>query len=255
MKPRLRPNFQIIGHRGSAGLTPENTLISFKRAAALGLNWVEFDVRQCGSGEWIVFHDETLERTTNGQGAVAEIPYEIIKTLDAGSWFNRRFFAERVPLFSETLTLLHNLQLYPNVEIKSDDAFSGNKKSRQEKALLVDDFLTCLNTHWPVTLHTPLISSFDREILTLLKARQPALLIGYLVEAITPESIKTAVRQRFDSIHCHYQQLPIAKITEITRHLPLLVFTLNDEELIAEYLGNGVTAVFSDMTHYKYRSF
>ena len=58
------PKEGLIGHRGAAGHAPENTAASIKKAAQFGLNWVEFDIRLCSSGEWIVFHDSSLERTT-----------------------------------------------------------------------------------------------------------------------------------------------------------------------------------------------
>src|SRR5579871_4841546 len=87
---------QVIAHRGASKLAPENTAASFKSARDLGAKWVEFDVQCCGSQDWVVIHDETVDRTSNGHGKVAELPYSQLKTLDAGSWFHPKFSEERI---------------------------------------------------------------------------------------------------------------------------------------------------------------
>jgi glycerophosphoryl diester phosphodiesterase len=74
-----------IAHRGACGQYPENTLLAFSKALQMGANALELDVHLCKSGDVVVIHDETLQRTTNGQGAVAEHSYEQLKTLDAGA--------------------------------------------------------------------------------------------------------------------------------------------------------------------------
>jgi glycerophosphoryl diester phosphodiesterase len=74
----------VIAHRGGAGLWPENTLHAFESAAALGADVLELDVRSSADGELVVFHDPTLERTTDGAGRVAEKTVAELKRLDAG---------------------------------------------------------------------------------------------------------------------------------------------------------------------------
>ena len=81
--------FPIIGHRGAAGLEPENTLRSFSRAVRLGVDAVELDVHWVHD-ELIVIHDDTLERTTNGTGPLDSISLAELRELDAGA-------GERIP--------------------------------------------------------------------------------------------------------------------------------------------------------------
>ena len=88
-----------IGHRGAMGYEPENTLRSFRKALELQCNMVEMDVRFCRSGELVVIHDDRLERTTNGKGAVVEETWERLRTLDAGK-------NERIPLLQEAVELI-----------------------------------------------------------------------------------------------------------------------------------------------------
>ncbi len=78
---------RVIGHRGAAGIAPENTLVSFGRALDEGAGFIEMDVRESKDGEILVIHDGTLERTTNGQGEIRQWKLKEIKSLDAGYRF------------------------------------------------------------------------------------------------------------------------------------------------------------------------
>ncbi|WP_275545383.1 MULTISPECIES: glycerophosphodiester phosphodiesterase [unclassified Pseudomonas] len=74
----------VIAHRGGAGLWPENTLFAFERAAALGVDMLEMDLHLSRDARLVVIHDDTLERTTNGQGPVAQFNLAELQALDAG---------------------------------------------------------------------------------------------------------------------------------------------------------------------------
>ena len=63
----------VIGHRGAAGHAPENTLKSFHKAVELGADMVELDVHLCATGEPVVIHDDTVDRTTDGSGRVQDL--------------------------------------------------------------------------------------------------------------------------------------------------------------------------------------
>lgn len=96
----------ILGHRGYSARYPENTLVSFKAAADLGVDGVELDVRQTIDGEFVVMHDESVDRTTDGKGLVRELTWEYLQNLDAGSWKSDQFEGERIPLLSEVYEAL-----------------------------------------------------------------------------------------------------------------------------------------------------
>ena len=74
----------IIGHRGAAAYAPENTLDSIKTASDMGAKWVELDVKLTKDSVPIIFHDDNLDRTTNGHGPVAAASYADISNLEAG---------------------------------------------------------------------------------------------------------------------------------------------------------------------------
>ncbi len=103
---------KIIGHRGAAGLEPENTLRSFKKSLALGVDEIELDVLESRDGQIVVIHDDKLDRTTNGHGNVKNFTLAKLKNLNAGK-------GEKIPTLKEVFDLLKK---YPkaivNVEIK-----------------------------------------------------------------------------------------------------------------------------------------
>jgi hypothetical protein len=97
----------ILGYRGSPLEAPENTLASLRRALALGLDGVAYDVRACRSGELVLLADATLDRTTNARGLLADKTLVGIASADAGGWFDARFKGERLALLGEALELRH----------------------------------------------------------------------------------------------------------------------------------------------------
>lgn len=93
----------IVGHRGNPEAAPENTVASIVSAFAVGADFAEVDVRVSRDGVAVIFHDETLERTTNGKGALADHTLAELKALDAGAWKGPAFAGERIPTLVEAL--------------------------------------------------------------------------------------------------------------------------------------------------------
>lgn len=95
----------ILGHRGVPRDAPENTLVSLRRAMELGLDGFEYDLQACATGEGVLLHDETLDRTTDHVGAIAELTLPELTGVDAGGWFHKRFRGEPLALLGEALEL------------------------------------------------------------------------------------------------------------------------------------------------------
>jgi len=110
--------FLGIAHRGASGRAPENTHAAFAAALDLGARAIELDCQLSADGELVVIHDETLERTTDGRGAVGERTAAELARLDAGGWFGAPFRGERIPRLADVLVQLGGRVLL-NVEIKS----------------------------------------------------------------------------------------------------------------------------------------
>lgn len=100
-------HFDIIAHKGASGIAPENTMAAFKLALEMGVDMIELDVRNTHDEQIVVFHDPTLDRTTNGTGLVHDYTLAEIKELDAGSWFgDAKYAGEKVPTLKEVLDMV-----------------------------------------------------------------------------------------------------------------------------------------------------
>lgn len=88
-----------IGHRGAAGHAPENTLAAIQKGIALGVDFVEIDVRRTADGALVLLHDETVNRTTNGKGRLDRLSLQEVKTFNAGN-------GEHIPTLEEALKVV-----------------------------------------------------------------------------------------------------------------------------------------------------
>ncbi len=119
LDPR-RPS--VCAHRGDSRHAPENTLSALRAAARAGAALCEIDVRRLSDGTLVLMHDRTVDRTTDGTGLVNPLPFEILRSLDAGRWFSDAFAGERVPTFREALACAHDEGLGLMAEIKDREA-------------------------------------------------------------------------------------------------------------------------------------
>lgn len=239
MPPLAAPLPPVIGHRGAAASAPENTLAGLRRAALLGVRWVEFDVRLTADEVPILLHDARLDRTTDGRGRAAALPFAALRRRDAGSWFAPVFAGERVPTLDEALLVLGELGLGANVELKAERGRAWRTGARVAGVLA---------RAWPAALPPPLVSSFLPQALAGVCAAAPQLARGLLFRAL-PGNWRTLAR-RLDcaTIHADQRFLDPVSVAEIRRSgYPLLAYTVNDAARARSLFGWGVAAVFSDV--------
>ena len=129
-------DFTIIAHRGASAYYPENTLVSFEGAMALGADMVELDVQLTSDGEVVVFHDEKITRCTDGRGRIADHSLAELKKLDAGSWFDKKFQGEKIPTLAEVLNVCKN-KIAVNIEIKTEAVTDYVSGGIEEKCLKI----------------------------------------------------------------------------------------------------------------------
>jgi len=114
----------VAAHRGASLEAPENTMAAFRLAVELGADYLELDVQRSSDGRLVVIHDATVDRTTDGSGEVGRLPYAVLRTLDAGSWFGKQYAGERIPSLDEVLdTYLGRTGLL--LELKNPDSYPG----------------------------------------------------------------------------------------------------------------------------------
>ena len=106
----------ILAHRGDLTHAPENTLLAFQQAIQKGADGIELDAKLTHDGHVIVFHDMTVDRTTNGSGKVSTLKLNLLRELDAGSWFDEKFRGTQVPLLEEVFETVGKNKLI-NIEL------------------------------------------------------------------------------------------------------------------------------------------
>ena len=109
---------EITAHRGASVKYPENTMSAFVGAKKLDADWIELDIQQTKDKQIVVSHDTNLQRVTGVNKDIIEMDYSEIKKLDAGSFFDKRFKNERIPLLSEVLEFAKNNNIRLNIELK-----------------------------------------------------------------------------------------------------------------------------------------
>ena len=162
---------KLIGHRGVKNLSPENTLNSIELAGKLNLDWVEIDVKISKDLFPILLHDDTLERTTNGQGNPLNLKYNEIKNLDAGEFFYGNSTDIFVPTLFDVLSLCNKRKISLNIELKPN--LGAEKENVKAIVELINSFK--FNNHI-------YFSSFDLTSLFFIRSLMPDSFCGLLVD-------------------------------------------------------------------------
>ncbi|MDT3672857.1 MAG: glycerophosphodiester phosphodiesterase [Aromatoleum sp.] len=232
------PLARVLAHRCGGGLAPENTLAGLDVAASLDCGGVEFDVMLSGSGSPVLIHDETLERTTDGRGYVAETPDDRLRQFDAGRWFGERFGGERIPTLKQAADRCIALGLSVNLEIKPShgaDEVTGR--------VVASDALTLwANAHVP-----PLLSSFSADALSAAAKAAPALQRGLLVERIPADWLERCRSVGAVALHADAHHLTFDVVARVRAcGLRVAAYTVNDPCRAYELFGWGVDCVITD---------
>ncbi|THF65946.1 glycerophosphodiester phosphodiesterase [Pseudothauera nasutitermitis] len=236
--PAAWPWPRVLAHRCGGALAPENTLAGLPVAVAAGCRGVEFDVMLSADGVPVLIHDETLERTSNGRGAVADTPYAALRGLDAGSWFAARFAGERIPTLAEAAERCTALGLAVNLEIKPS---SGREAQTGEVAAGLASRL------WSAAVLPPLLSSFSETALDAARRRAPELPRGLLVEGVPADFAARCARLGAVALHVADAGLQRAQVDAVrAAGLHLAVYTVNEPPRAAELLAWGVDCVITD---------
>lgn len=229
---------EVQAHRGASAVAPENTLAAFRAAAEQGARWVELDVALLRDETLVVIHDDSVDRTTSGQGALGEVTAADLATLDAGSWFDPRFSGERVPRLEQVISLLGELGLSANIEIKQHK----HHKSLDTLVHAVQAAIAGRGERTEV-----MISSFDPEALKAMHALEPSLEMAMLWWN-PPQDWADKLRAiPAKSIHMSYKALSIALLEEIRQHdIKVRAWTSNNPVELVSFWGAGLTGVITD---------
>jgi glycerophosphoryl diester phosphodiesterase len=230
----LFPKPMIIGHRGSAGGAPENTMASFWLAIEQGAHAVELDTTLSKDGELVVIHDDSIERTTDGRGFVHELTVQELQQFDAGRWFHERYEGVRIPTLEEVLVQLPP-QFIINIEIKGSD---GELETR------LAQLLNRCNR-----VETVFISSFRHKSLRYLKQLIPEIRVGlgYTADVVDHLAFARAFQPPVYSLHPHYKLISLREITAaVEQGIEVYPYTVNDPEAMRTLIDAGVSGIITD---------
>ncbi len=219
----------VIGHRGCAGHAPENTLAGIRDAARVGCDWIEADATLLADGTVVLFHDDTLDRCTDGTGFIRRQNWTDLVPLDAGGWYgDGRFVGERVPLLSDALACCKALGIGFNIELKIHQG-EGRELVRVVSKVITD----C--DHGPL-----LVSSYDHDAL------------GETHEDILKGALFDRLPEDWQKVECNTVHLWSQNVVEDhVRNVKaagkeVYVFTVNDKAEAKHFYDMGVDGVFSD---------
>lgn len=229
---------QVIGHRGASAYAPENTLAAFNKALEMGCRFIEFDVMCSEDGEPFIFHDDKLKRTSNGRGEIGKVNADYLRSLDAGSWFSRKYKGEAIPHFQAVLEWLISSDVQANIEIKP---YSGTD---EQTAVTV---LTHINRFWPEGRALPLISSFSWDALVMCRNLAPEMPLGLLFHEWDEQWLKKAKQLECFSIHFNRKILTAERVKAVKEQgYVVCAYTVNRKGQANKLFKWGVDAIFSD---------
>jgi glycerophosphoryl diester phosphodiesterase len=224
----------VIAHRGASGHAPENTMVAFRRAVELGARFIETDLQMTRDARFVTIHDSTVERTTNGRGAVRDLTLAQISELDAGKWFDRSFMGERVPTLENVLTFGREADIVLYLEIKYEVAHGLHHSLAAELASNGDAARVVLLSFDPTTLDG--LRQFDRTLMT-----------GLLVEAMHPDSVKLALGIGARQFCPRADLVTPALVAEAHQAgLQVATWTANKPDQMRRLINAGVDGVMTD---------
>lgn len=225
-----------INHRGYSTLAPENTLAAFRLSRLKGFRYAETDVQFTKDNIPVLLHDDTIDRTSNGQGRINELSFAQVRQYDFGNWKSIDYQGTLIPSLDEFLIFCKESGLHPVLELKV-----GTK----EQVSLVVDRVNELGL-----ADDTIYISFSPILVTRVIEKKPSANVALLSSKVDDNTIKIVNSMKSEkaiAINANdYREETIAKCRE--SNIPLWVWVINKEETVLS-LSSYITAVTSDSLH------
>lgn len=220
-----------IAHRGASAYRPENTIEAFIEAITLGADSIEMDVRQTFDGHLVLIHDETVDRTTDGTGAISKLTLKQVKALDAG-------MGTRIPTLEEVFSHFVQDEVILNLEIKSP-GIEIKVVEMVHRLYRRDRVLIC--SFQPSVLRK--VKEADRQIKTglLVGRARPIKSIAW-IKGVFP--LSTLRKLRANTLHQHVQLAHSYLITRCRREgIPIYVWVVDEEPEMRRLIRRGIDGI------------
>jgi glycerophosphoryl diester phosphodiesterase len=228
----------IFAHRGSSAYAPENTIAAFKLAVQQNADGIELDAKLSADEQVVVIHDQTIDRTTNGEGVVKDLPLHVLKQVDAGSKCDRFFCNERIPTLNEVFETVGRVT-FINVELTN---YASTRDSLPAK---VADIVKHHHLQDRV-----LFSSFNPFALRKINRLLPEVPIGLLtmpgmIGAWAGSLIRRWVP--YTALHLAIRDTKESLIKSCHKHKNrVYTYTANHTEVMLRLFKYGVDGIFTD---------
>jgi glycerophosphoryl diester phosphodiesterase len=236
MKPWLYPLW--LAHRGAGRLAPENTLAAFRFGAHRGFRAFECDVKLSRDGEAFLLHDDTLERTTSGQGSPADVDWADLARLDAGRWHGPPHVGEPLPRFAQIAAFCQANDCALNVEIKpcpGTERETGEAIARAARQL------------WAAGATPPLLSSFKPEALAAARDAEPGLPRALLLDELWDGWEDRALALDVVAVVTNWRVMDAPLIARLHGlGWRALVYTVNDAAVARRLIADGIDGIITD---------
>ncbi|MFL9838283.1 glycerophosphodiester phosphodiesterase family protein [Flavobacterium sp. ST-75] len=217
-----------IGHRGAKAHVAENTLASFQYALDIGVNGLELDVHVCSTGELVVIHDFTVDRTTNGSGEVHKMTLAELKALTVEGEY-------KIPTLEEVLELVGK-KCFLNIELKG-----------RHTAVPVSELMERYIAEKGFTYNDFIVSSFQREELMVMHDMNPNIHLGILTQASVTQAWRWAEEFSAKAIHPHFSLLTESNVKKAQQAgYKVYTWTVNETEDIERMKLYEVDGIMSD---------
>lgn len=226
-----------MGHRGFSAVSPENTVAAFDLAVKAGADGFELDVHMTKDGQFVVIHDETVDRTTDGTGWVKDLTLVQIKELDAGSWFSPKFKNERVPTLGEVFDVVKESDHCINIELKNNLV----AYPKMEELMIKE-----IERHGMAK--RVILSSFNHVCLYHLHLYRPSFQLGVLCETPISEPwsyVKSLGASAIHPLHIFAAEDVVTKCHEYGVYVR--PFTVDEEEEARRLIALEVDAIITNV--------
>lgn len=226
---------KIFAHRGFSGYYPENTMLAFKKAIEIGVDGIELDVQLTKDNTVVIIHDETIDRTTNGDGLVKSYTYNELKKFDASFKFNN-FGFNRIPTLEEYFLLVKDLDIITNIELKT---------SVYEYLGIEDSVLELIKKY---NLEDKvIISSFNHFSILRMKKLAPQIKCGFLSEDWIIDAGKYTFSHQIECYHPRFNNLIPEVIEELKKfNIEINTWTVNDERDMLYLKEKGIDSIITN---------
>ncbi|NLB20250.1 MAG: glycerophosphodiester phosphodiesterase [Clostridium sp.] len=226
----------IYAHRGNSSKYPENTMLAFESAIALGADGIETDVHLTKDGVLVITHDEEISRVSTGKGMIKDLTLEELRQYDFGSFKGEEFSGQLIPTLDDLLDLVEDNDVLLNIEIKMGFILYPGLEEKLYKKIKERGFMD-----------RTIFSSFNHYSLAMLKEIDPTVKTGALYQSGLYEAHNYAKTFGANALHPYYMAFDASLLKDChDNNLKVNLWTVNNANQAKAFLDMGIDGVITD---------